>query len=152
MPRVLGTEDGQYVDALEVADAFEGVDDLLAFFLKLSFIGQVLELAAAATVVDRAGRRDAVRRGHFDDLEGRRGIGLLDQYHRSLYVFTGQCVGNEDRKAFVFPDAFTARAEAVDMYSIGLPFGNGDRSVWIHSFSFQSVIISLTTGSLWASS
>ena len=52
MPGRMGAQGRQDVEALQVADAFQRIPDLLALFLQFPFIAQVLELAAAAAVVD----------------------------------------------------------------------------------------------------
>ena len=61
VPRCLSAEGRQNGNLLEVANTFDSVLDLLAFFLQFAFIGHVLELAAATAVVDRTFWFDAVR-------------------------------------------------------------------------------------------
>ena len=66
IPRRLSAEDGQDVDALQVADALNGIFYLLPFFLQFAFIAEVLELTAAAAFVDRTGRLFSIRRRRED--------------------------------------------------------------------------------------
>ena len=66
IPRRLSAEDGQDVDALQMADAFHGVFYLLAFFLQFPFIAEVLKLTAAAAFVYRTGRLFPIRRRRED--------------------------------------------------------------------------------------
>ena len=47
---------------LQVTDAFQGIPDLLALFLQFPFITEVLELTAAAALVDGTLGLDPVRR------------------------------------------------------------------------------------------
>lgn len=75
----MGAQGRRNIEALQVADAFQRIPDLLALFLQFPFIAQVLELAAAWAVVDGTLGLDPVRRGLQDFDQGSRGIGLFDQ-------------------------------------------------------------------------
>ena len=62
MPGRMSPQGRQDVDVLQVANAFQGIPDLLALFLQFPFVAEVLELTAAAAVVDGALGLDPVRR------------------------------------------------------------------------------------------
>ena len=136
MPGRMGTQGRQDVEALQMTDAFQRIPDLLALFLQFPFIAQVLELAAAAAVVDGTLGLNPVRRGLQDFDQGSRGVSLLDQGNAGPHGFTGQGEGHEDRKAFIASDAFTAAAQADDGYIIGFPLLDGDLPCFFHGIPF----------------
>ena len=136
MPGRMSPQGRQNVDVLQVANAFQGIPDLLALFLQFPFIAKVLELTAATAVVDGALGLDPLRRGLQDFDQGRRGVGLLDQGNADPHVFTGQGEGHEDRKAFIAADAFATRTQAGNGYIIGIPLLDGDCVFLFHRFPF----------------
>ena len=62
MPGRMSPQGRQDVDILQVTNAFQGIPDLLALFLQFPFIAEVLELTAAAAVVDGTLGLDPIRR------------------------------------------------------------------------------------------
>lgn len=96
------------------ADARDGVDDLLALGLELCHVVEVLKLAAAALLVDRAGWHDTVTACAQDLDEVGLGIRLLDLINSGLHRFSRQGSRHKDRKVFVSPYPFAARAERAD--------------------------------------
>lgn len=115
VPRALSAERRLDEEVLLAADARDGVDDLLALSLELGHVIEVLELAAAALLVDGADGRDAVatRTQDLDEMASR--VRLLDLVHGDLDGLARQRARHKYRKFFVAPYAFAARAERADL-------------------------------------
>lgn len=115
VPRALGAERRFDEEVLLAADARDGIDDLLALGLELSHVVEVLELAAAALLVDETDWRDAVaaRAQDLDEMASR--VRLLDLVHGGLDGLARQRARHKYRKFFVAPYAFAARAERADL-------------------------------------
>ncbi len=96
------------------ADARDSVDDLLAFGLELGHIVKVLQLAAAAFVIDAADRLDAVGALGEDFFHLALGIGLFDLVNDSDDLLPGQSIRHKDRKVLIAAYAFAARTERLD--------------------------------------
>ena len=115
VPRALGAERRLDEEVLLAADARDGVDDLLALGLELGHVVEVLELAAAALLVDGADWRDAVAARTQDLDEMASGVRLLDLVHGGLDGLARQRTRHKYRKFFVAPYALAARAERADL-------------------------------------
>lgn len=115
IPRALRAERRLDKEVLLAANARDGIDDLLALGLELSHVVEVLELAAAALLVDRADRHDAVAARAQDLDEMASGVRLLDLIHGGLDGLTRQRARYKYRKFFIAPYAFAARAERADL-------------------------------------
>ena len=115
VPRALGAECRLDEEVLLAADARDGIDDLLALGLELGHVIEVLELAAAALLVDRADWRNAVAARAQDLDEMASGVRLLDLVHGGLYTLTRQRARYEDREVLIAPYTFAARAERADL-------------------------------------
>lgn len=115
VPRALGAECRLDEEVLLAADARDGIDDLLALGLELGHVVEVLELAAAALLVDGADWRDAVaaRTQDLDEMASR--VRLLDLVHGGLDGLARQRTRHKYRKFFVAPYALAARAERADL-------------------------------------
>lgn len=115
IPRALRAERRLDEEVLLAANARDGVDDLLALGLELSHVVEVLELAAAALLVDGADWRDAVaaRAQDLDEMASR--VRLLDLVHGDLDGLARQRTRHKYRKFFVAPYALAARAERADL-------------------------------------
>ena len=74
----------------------------------------MLELAAAALLVDWAGRHNTVTAGAQDLEEMAFGIRLLDLIDGGLDRLSRQGPQHKDREVFVSPYSFAARAERAD--------------------------------------
>jgi hypothetical protein len=98
-----------------LADAGDGIDDLLAFGFELGHVVEMLELAAAALVIDGTGRLDAVRAPGQDGLDVRTGIGLLDFVDDGQDFLAWQGIGDEDGEVFIAADTFGTGAEGLDL-------------------------------------
>ena len=134
IPGMHGAERRMHRQVGPLADARHGIDDLLALRLELGFIIEVLQLAAAAGRVDRAGRLHAVLAGLEDVDEGAARIGLLCLGDARLDIFAGQCAHDKYREALITPHALAARAEAVDMDAVCFSFFDGNFR--FHTVSF----------------
>lgn len=97
-----------------LADTRNGIDDLLAFRLKLRHILQMLKLAAAAFVVDAADRLDAVGALGEDFFHMALGVGLFDFVNDRQDFLPWQGIGHKDRKVLIAAYAFAARTERLD--------------------------------------
>lgn len=115
IPRALRAERRLDKEVLLTADARDGIDDLLALGLELGHVVEVLELAAAALLVDRADRHDAVAARAQDLDEMASGVRLLDLVHGGLDGLARQRARHKYRKFFVAPYALAARAERADL-------------------------------------
>lgn len=115
IPRALRAERRLDEEVLLAANARDGIDDLLALGLELSHVVEVLELAAAALLVDGADWRDAVaaRTQDLDEMASR--VRLLDLVHGGLDGLARQRARYKYRKFFIAPYAFAARAERADL-------------------------------------
>lgn len=115
IPRALRAERRLDEEVLLAADARDGIDDLLALSLELGHVIEVLELAAAALLVDGADWRDAVaaRAQDLDEMASR--VRLLDLIHDGLDGLARQRARHKYRKFFVAPYALAARAERADL-------------------------------------
>ena len=115
VPRALRAERRLDEEVLLAADARDGVDDLLALGLELGHVVEVLELAAAALLVDGTDWRDAVAARAQDLDEMASGVRLLDLVHGGLDGLARQRTRHKYRKFFVAPYALAARAERADL-------------------------------------
>lgn len=115
VPRALRAERRLNEEVLLAADARDGVDDLLALGLELGHVVEVLELAAAALLVDGADWRDAVAARAQDLDEMASGVRLLDLVHGGLDGLARQRARYKYRKFFIAPYALAARAERADL-------------------------------------
>lgn len=115
VPRALGAECRLDEEVLLAADARDGIDDLLALGLELGHVVEVLELAAAALLVDRADWRDAVAARAQDLHEMASGVRLLDLVHGGLDGLARQRARHKYRKFFIAPYALAARAERANL-------------------------------------
>ena len=115
IPRALRAERRLDKEVLLTADARDGIDDLLALGLELGHVVEVLELAAAALLVDGADWRDAVAARAQDLDEMASGVRLLDLVHGGLDGLARQRTRHKYRKFFVAPYALAARAERADL-------------------------------------
>ena len=115
IPRALRAERRLDKEVLLTADARDGIDDLLALGLELGHVVEVLELAAAALLVDGTDWRDAVaaRAQDLDKMASR--VRLLDLVHGGLNGLARQRARHKYRKFFVTPYALAARAERADL-------------------------------------
>ena len=115
VPRALSAERRLDEEVLLAADARDGVDDLLALSLELGHVIEVLELAAAALLVDGTDWRNAVaaRAQDLDEMASR--VRLLDLVHGGLDGLARQRARHEDREVLIAPYAFAARAERTDL-------------------------------------
>ena len=118
IPRALRAERRLDEEVLLAADARDGIDNLLALGLELGHVIEVLELAAAALLVDGADWRDAVaaRAQDLDEMASR--VRLLDLIHDGLDGLARQRARHKYRKFFVAPYALAARAERADLVLI----------------------------------
>jgi len=96
------------------ADARDSVDDLLTFGLELGHIVKVLQLAAAAFVVDAADGLHAVGTLGEDFLHMALGISLFDFVYDRHDLLPRQGVGYKDRKVLIAAYTFAARTERLD--------------------------------------
>ena len=111
-----GSTDGRLDEEVRLlADAGDGIDDLLAFGFELGHVVEMLELAAAALVIDGTGRLDTVRAPGQDGLDVRTGIGLLDFVDDGQDFLARQGIGNEYGKVFIAADTFGTGAEGLDL-------------------------------------
>ena len=115
IPRALRAERRLDEEVLLAANARDGIDDLLALGLELSHVVEVLELAAAALLVDGADWRDAVAARAQDLDEMASGVRLLDLVHGGLDRLPRQRTRYEDREVLIAPYTFAARAERADL-------------------------------------
>lgn len=115
IPRALRAERRLDEEVLLASDARDGVDDLLALGLELGHVVEVLELAAAALLVDGADWRNAVVARAQDLDEMASGVRLLDLVHGGLDRLTRQRARHKYRKFFVAPYALATRAERADL-------------------------------------
>ena len=115
IPGALGTDGRLDKEILLAADARDGVDDLLALGLELCHVVEVLELAAAALLIDGADWRDAVAARAQDLDEMSLGVRFLDLVNDGLHGLSRQGSRHEDREVFVTPYSFAARAERADL-------------------------------------
>lgn len=115
VPRALGTDGRLDEEVLLAADARDGVYDLLTLCLELSHVVEVLELAAAALLVDWTGRRAAVTARTQNLEKVTLGIRFLDFVNGGLNGLTRQGSRHKDREVFVSPYPFAARAERADL-------------------------------------
>ena len=115
VPRALGTDGRLDEEVFLAADARDGVDDLLTLGLELSHVVEVLELAAAALLVDWTGRRAAVTARTQNLEKVTLGIRFLDFVNGGLNGLTRQGSRHKDREVFVSPHPFAARAERADL-------------------------------------
>ena len=115
IPRALRAERRLDKEVLLTADARDGIDDLLALGLELGHVVEVLELAAAALLVDGTDWRNAVaaRAQDLDEMASR--VRLLDLVHGGLDGLARQRARHEDREVLIAPYAFAARAERTDL-------------------------------------
>ena len=93
----------------------DSIDDLLAFGFELGHVVEMLELAAAALVIDGADWLDTVRALGQDGLDVRTGIGLLDFVDDGQDFLARQGIGNEYGEVFIAADAFGTSAEGLDL-------------------------------------
>ena len=97
-----------------LADTRNGIDDLLAFGLELGHIVKVLQLAAAAFVVDSADGLHAVGTLGEDFLHMALGISLFDFVDDRHDLLPRQGVGYKDRKVLITAHALTAGTQRPD--------------------------------------
>lgn len=115
IPRALRAKRRLDEEVLLAADARDGVDDLLALGLELGHVVEVLELAAAALLVDGTDWRDAVAARAQDLDEMASGVRLLDLVHGGLDGLARQRARHKYRKFFVAPYALAARTERANL-------------------------------------
>lgn len=115
IPRALRAKRRLDEEVLLAADARDGVDDLLALGLELGHVIEVLELAAAALLVDGTDWRDAVAARAQDLDEMASGVRLLDLVHGGLDGLARQRARHKYRKFFVAPYALAARTERANL-------------------------------------
>lgn len=115
VPGALGADGRLDEEVFLAADARDGIDDLLALGLELGHVVEVLELAAAALLVDGADWRNAVVARAQDLDEMASGVRLLDLVHGGLDRLPRQRARHKYRKFFVAPYALATRAERADL-------------------------------------
>lgn len=114
IPRICGTERRLDENVLLPADTRDGIDDLLALRLELGHIVEVLELAAAALIVDGADWLHTVSTLFEDFRQAGLGVRLLDLRNHGPDFLPRQSIGHEDRKVLITPYTFAARAKCVN--------------------------------------
>lgn len=100
---------------LDMADAAQGLADGVALELELSRVGHVLELAAAAGVVDGAGRLDAVGRNGEELLHAGATPVLRRADDFNLAPLAAQGTRDEMDDALVPGDALATAGQGVDV-------------------------------------
>lgn len=87
----------------------------MPFHLELFWVGEVLDLTAAASAEEGAGGLYPVRGGaqHFNQFGSSVALFLFDK--AGFDPFRGERVGDEDGKAVIKADPFAAVAEGVDV-------------------------------------
>jgi hypothetical protein len=110
-----GGDDRLELEAVEAADAGEGVGDLGLLRRGLRLIREILEAAAPASGVMSARRLDA-RRAGFHDLECSR-LGVVSLHLRDLrpHCVAGEAAPDEDDEAVQARDAVPAVGERIDL-------------------------------------
>ena len=135
VPRRRRADGREDVQVFLLADARDGVNDLLALRAELGHVVHVHELAAAAVRVNRAWRSHAVtaRFQNLDDMAA--GIGFFDVINRGADSLARQGARDKDGEVVLAADALAAGAEGVDGNVIRFAFFDGH---WVfHGNSFQ---------------
>ena len=110
-----GRHQRRHCDAGQAAEPREGLRQDGAFQIKLGRRARVLELAAAAPAVDRARRRDAVRRRRHDFEEPRLAVSLLDASRLHAHLLARQHALDENGQSPVMREALAALDELLDL-------------------------------------
>lgn len=132
VPRRYGADGRLDIGIWHFANARDRIDDLLALHLELGHIVEVLELAAAAIVIDGADWLHAVGTLAHDLEQPARRVALFDLFDLHADLFTGQRAAYEHGKRFDLADAFAGGTERPDGKRIFFSFF--DRNVAFHVF------------------
>ena len=134
VPRRRRADGREDVQVFLLADARDGVNDLLALRAELCHVVHVHELAAAAVRVNRARRGHAVtaRFQNLDDMAAR--VGFLDVVNGGADGLAGQGARDEDGEVVLTADTLAAGAEGVDLEFVS--FALFDRHLVFHTDSF----------------
>lgn len=114
MPGVLRSQGFLDAEFGKMADPFHGVHHRLAFQGQLGRIGQVLELAAAALGIHRAGWGHPVWRRHQQFQQPGLAVAFLQQGHLGLDPLSRQGSRDEEGKAADFAHPFSGAAQTGD--------------------------------------
>ena len=148
VPRRRRADGREDVQVFLLADARDGVNDLLALRAELCHVVHVHELAAAAVRVNRARRGHAVtaRFQNLDDMAAR--VGFLDVVNGGADGLAGQGARDEDGEVVLTADTLAAGAEGVDLEFVS--FALFDRHLVFHGLSFRFLLsmIARTAASL----
>ena len=109
----------------QFSDMRHGVDDLKTLCRKLCFVGEVLQLTAAAVAVDLAARAYAVGARDTNLHDTRTRIGLFYFFDARGNLLARQCVRHEYGEVIVPADALARRAETFypDVVILSLLYG-----------------------------
>ena len=127
VPRFFCTQCFPHGNLWEFADMGQCVYDLCTFCMQLSLIGEVLELTAAALLVEYAERCNAVGTLVQDLLDASARIAVLYFFYDDGDGLAGERIRDKDSKAVIASDPLPARPEAVNLKFIGLSFTDGNR-------------------------
>lgn len=114
MPGVKGSQGVQDLHLVEMANPFQGIYHGLPFIGQLGRVGQMLELAAPALLVHRAGRFFPVRGGYQYLYQLGLAVALFYQGNLGLHPFPRQGTGNKEGEAADFAHSFAGAAQAVN--------------------------------------
>ena len=126
IPRRSSANGGFNIQVRLFADTRHRVDNLLTLGVQLSHIVKVLQLTAAAFIVDAANRLHSVCTLLDDFFDMPLGIGLFHFINDGFHRFARQGIGHKYRKLFIAAYAFTAGTQRIDYDFISFSFFDGN--------------------------